>query len=145
MNILFCLTPKSEVAHLHDNWTLRQAIEKLERSGYTAIPMIDRHGHYIGAVTEGDILWTLKKRYNMNLTEAENVSILTVERRMDFRPVSINASMEDLVQMAMNQNFVPVIDDNRIFIGIVTRKDIIRFCYEGYKDKKKEELCYEAR
>lgn len=145
MNILFCLTPKSEVAHLHDEWTLRQAIEKLERSGYTAIPMIDRQGHYVGTVTEGDILWTLKKRYNMNLKEAENVSILTVERRMDSRPVSINASMEDLIQMAMNQNFVPVIDDNRIFIGIVTRKDIIRFCYEGYKNKQKEETCCEIR
>lgn len=145
MNILFCLTPKSEVAHLHTDWTLRQAIEKLERSGYTAIPMIDRQGRYIGTVTEGDILWTLKKRYNMNLREAENVSILTVSRRVDFRPVSINASMEDLVQMAMNQNFVPVIDDNQIFIGIVTRKDIIRFCYEGYKSKQKEELCYEVR
>ncbi|MBS6395722.1 MAG: CBS domain-containing protein [Clostridiales bacterium] len=136
MNVLFFLTPKSEVAHLKDEWTLRQAIEKLERSGYTAIPMIDRQGHYIGTVTEGDVLWTLKKRYDMNLKAAENVSILTVERRMDFRPVSIDASMEDLVQMAMNQNFVPVIDDKKIFIGIVTRKDIIRFCYEGYKKQK---------
>lgn len=145
MNILFCLTPKSEVAYLQADWTLRQAIEKLERSGYTAVPMIDRQGRYLGTVTEGDILWTLKKRYNMNLKEAENVSILTVNRRMDSRPVSINASMEDLIQMAMNQNFVPVIDDNQIFIGIVTRKDIIRFCYEGYKSKQKEELCYEVR
>lgn len=36
MNVLFFLTPKSEVAHLQKEWTLRQAIEKLERSGYTA-------------------------------------------------------------------------------------------------------------
>ena len=35
MNILFFLTPKSEVAHLQKEWTLRQAIEKLERSGLT--------------------------------------------------------------------------------------------------------------
>lgn len=139
MNVLFFLTPKSEVAHLHDEWTLRQAIEKLERSGYTAIPMIDGQGHYLGTVTEGDILWTLKKRYDMNLKAAENVSVLTVDRRVDFRPVSINATMEDLIQMAMNQNFVPVIDDNRIFIGIVTRKDIIRFCYDEYVKNQKEE------
>ncbi|MBR5510493.1 MAG: CBS domain-containing protein [Lachnospiraceae bacterium] len=138
MNVLFFLTPKSEVAHLHDDWTLRQAIEKLERSRFTAIPMIDRKGHYIGTVTEGDILWTMKKRYDMNMKSAENVSILTVERRMEFKPVSINASMEDLIQMSMNQNFVPVIDDKKIFIGIVTRKDIIRFCYEGYLKNQRE-------
>lgn len=138
MNVLFFLTPKSEVAHLHDDWTLRQGIEKLERSGYTAIPMIDRQGRYIGTVTEGDILRILKKRYDMNLRSAENVSILAVERRVDFHPVSVNATMEDLVRVAMNQNFVPVIDDKKIFIGIVTRKDIIRFCYERYVEKQNE-------
>ena len=42
MNVLFFLTPKSEVAYLKDEWTLRQGIEKLEYSGYTAIPMIDK-------------------------------------------------------------------------------------------------------
>lgn len=132
MNVLFFLTPKSEVAHLHDDWTLRQGIEKLERSGYTAIPMIDRQGHYIGTVTEGDFLRILKKRYDLNLRMAEGISIQAVERKVDFQPVSINATMEDLVHVAMNQNFVPVIDDKKIFIGIVTRKDIIRFCYEKY-------------
>ena len=135
MNVLFFLTPKSEVAHLHDDWTLRQGIEKLERSGYTASPLIDRQGRYIGTITEGDILRILKKRYDMNLRAAENVSILAVERKVDIHPVSVDATMEDLVRMAMNQNFVPVIDDKKIFIGIVTRKDIIRFCYERYVEK----------
>lgn len=54
-------------------------------------------------------------------------------------PVSINASMEDLIQTAMNQNFVPVIDDKKIFIGIVTRKDIIKFCFDTYVKTGKEE------
>jgi len=135
MNVLFFLTPKSEVAHLHDDWTLRQAVERLESSGYTAIPLIDRQGHYLGVVTEGDILWTLKKRCKMDIKDVDKLSILTVERRTNIRPVSINATMEELIQTSMNQNFVPVIDDNKIFIGIVTRKDIIRFCYETYVKK----------
>ncbi|MDE6959726.1 MAG: CBS domain-containing protein, partial [Lachnospiraceae bacterium] len=95
MNVLFFLTPKSEVAHLHDDWTLRQGIEKLERSGYTAIPLIDREGRYIGTITEGDILRVLKKRYDMNLRSEENVSILAVERKVDIQPVSAGATMED--------------------------------------------------
>ncbi len=135
MNVLFFLTPKSEVAHLRNDWTFRQAVEKLEQSSYKALPMIDRQGHYVGTVTEGDILWTLKRNYNMNLKEAETVSVLAINRKTDFRPVSINATMEELIQMSLNQNFVPVIDDNKIFIGIVTRKDIIRFCYEKYVKK----------
>ena len=39
---------------------------------------------------------------------------------------------------AMNQNFVPVIDDKKVFIGIITRKDIIEFCYNQYKSCRGE-------
>ena len=37
--------------------------------------------------------------------------------------------MEQLVNTAMNQNFVPVVDDRKNFIGLIRRKDIIRYCY----------------
>ena len=39
--------------------------------------------------------------------------------------------MEELLSAAMNQNFIPVVDDLGTFIGIVTRKDIIRYFAEG--------------
>ncbi len=133
MNVLFFLKPKSEVAYLKDEYTLRQAIEKMEHSCFTAIPMINRKGEYVGTVTEGDLLWAIKERYNINLRDAEDISIQAVRRRMRFDPISIDANMEDIVSKAMNQNFVPVIDDKKVFIGIITRKDIIEFCYEGYK------------
>ena len=38
--------------------------------------------------------------------------------------------MEDLIDRALNQNFVPVVDDRGFFIGMVTRKDIIKYCYK---------------
>ena len=40
--------------------------------------------------------------------------------------------MEDLVSVAAEQNFVPVIDDKNAFIGIVTRSRILRYCQEQY-------------
>ncbi len=54
-------------------------------------------------------------------------------RRADYRPVSADSNMEDLMQKAMDQNFVPVVDDQKNFIGIITRKDIIGYCYEKIK------------
>ena len=136
MNVLFFLKPKGELAYLYEDHTLRQGIEKLERSGFTAIPVIRRSGEYIGTITEGDILWTLKNKFSLDLKMAEDVPIRTVKRRMRFDPISIDSNMEDLVSKARNQNFVPVIDDKKIFIGIVTRKDIIDFCYQEYIEKE---------
>lgn len=139
MNILFFLTPKSEVAYIYDDFTVRQALEKMEYHKYSAVPIINRRGEYVGTITEGDFLWALKDRYLLNMKAAEQLLVRSIPRRMDNRPVSVNANMEDLVSKAMGQNFVPVIDDNKIFIGLVRRRDIIQFCYNRYKQSRKEQ------
>ena len=128
MNILFFLTPKSDVAFIYDNESLRQALEKMEYHKFSAIPMINRQGKYIGTITEGDMLWGIKNQYNLSLREAENIPVTSIPRRLDNRPVSADAAMEDLIDKALNQNFVPVVDD-KCFIGIITRKDIIKYFY----------------
>lgn len=134
MNILFYLVPKSDVMFLYDDYTLRQALEKMEHHKYSAVPMINRAGNYVGTLTEGDVLWELKDRCLTNLHEAEDIPVRRIRRKMDNQPVNVNCNIEDLVMTSMNQNFVPVIDDNGIFIGIVTRKSIIEYCYNKYKE-----------
>ena len=133
MNILFYLVPKSEVMYLYDDYSLRQAMEKMEYHKYSAVPIINRAGNYVGTLTEGDILWELKDRKLSNLYEAEEIMLRHTNRKRDNEPVNVNCNIEDLVMTSMNQNFVPVIDDNGIFIGIVTRKSIIEYCYKQYK------------
>ena len=133
MNILFYLVPKSEVMYLYDDYSLRQAMEKMEYHKYSAVPIINRAGNYVGTLTEGDILWELKDRKLSNLHEAEGIMLRHTNRKRDNEPVNVNCNIEDLVMTSMNQNFVPVIDDNGIFIGIVTRKSIIEYCYKRYK------------
>jgi CBS domain-containing protein len=133
MNILFFLKPKTEVAFVYDYHTLRQAMEIMEYHKYSSIPMINREGKYVGTITEGDLLWGLKKLNILNLKGAEDIAITKIARRADYRPVSADSNMEDLMEKAMDQNFVPVIDDQQNFIGIITRKDIIGYCYEKIK------------
>ena len=133
MNILFFLKPKAEVAFVYDYHTLRQAMEIMEYHKYSSIPMINREGKYVGTITEGDLLWGLKKLNILNLKGAEDIAITKSARRADYRPVSADSNMEDLMEKAMDQNFVPVIDDQENFIGIITRKDIIGYCYEKIK------------
>ncbi len=134
MNILFFLTPKKEAAFLYDTDSLRQALEKMENHRYAAIPIIHKKsGKYIGTLTEGDLLWDMKKRDFPSLKDAGDISVLEVERRRDNQPVSADAKMEDLINLTMSQNFVPVIDGSKCFIGLVTRKDIIQYLVESKK------------
>ena len=129
MNILFFLTPKSEVAYIYEDYTMRQTLEKMEYHRYSSIPIINKEGKYVGTLTEGDLLWTLKNDFSLDLKSVEDVPIMNVKRRKDNAPVSLEANIEDLISKSMNQNFVPVIDDEETFIGIIKRRDIIDYCY----------------
>ena len=142
MNILFFLTPKSDVAYIYDNYSLRQVLEKMEYHKYSCIPVIGVDGKYVGTITEGDLLWGLKERGAFDLKKAEEVPIRSFERRMDYAPVRIDSDMEDLLDKALRQNFVPVIDDQKNFIGIVTRRDIMYMASAGRKSKTESKKVY---
>ena len=127
MNILFFLTPKEDVAHVDEDDTLRQVLEKMEYHKYSAVPIISRQGTYVGTITEGDLLWYIKNQLDLNLQAARRILLTNVPRRSDNTPVSIDSNIELLLDKAMKQNFVPVLDDKKSFIGIVTRKDIMMY------------------
>ena len=131
MNILFFITPKSETAYLYDDCSLRQAIEKIEYHKYTAVPVLNKKGCYVGTLTEGDLLRIIKERYLLNYHEAEDIPLWQVPKRWNYE--------------SMRQNFVPVVDDEGIFIGIIRRRDIIQYCYQKSGIKEEEEARRSAR
>ena len=138
MNILLMLIPKNKVAYIYEDSTVRQALEKMEYHRYSAIPILDRGGGYVGTLTEGDLLWTVKNKFNLNLRVAESITISSVPRNHDNLPVTIEATFGDLIEKAVNQNFIPVLDGKSSFIGIVTRKDIIQYCYNKMCDYERQ-------
>ena len=128
MNVAFFLTPKKQVIWVPERATLRQAIERMRPHGYTAIPILDARGCYVGTLTEGDILWHLINVREASLRMTEFIPLVAVERRTTNLPVHVDAHIESLITRAVDQNFVPVVDDSDIFIGIVPRKPIIEHC-----------------
>ena len=131
MNIASFLLPKAEVAYLRDDMTLRQGLEKLRRSGFSAIPVIDVEDRYVGVVGVADFLWNIlaynQSFENITLKNLEQATVRDFLQNGKVRPACIDTAMENLLEQAKNQNFVPVIDDRNVFIGIVTRSDIIKY------------------
>lgn len=135
MNVAFFLTPKNEVAYLYNDFTFRQGLEKMKYHGYTAIPVITKEGKYVGTVSEGDFLWYFvdKNVNKMKFSDRkiEKISINEILKTEKYKAVKITASIDELVSLSLNQNFVPVVDDTDNFIGIVLRKDIIKYFSSG--------------
>ncbi|BCJ93745.1 CBS domain-containing protein [Anaerocolumna cellulosilytica] len=126
-NILFLLTPKASVEFLLDSSPLRQGLEKIKYHRYAAIPVISEDGAYIGTVSEGDFLWHMMDSNNYLIKSQENSLISDIIRKGWNPAVKIDTTMEELLLRIMEQNFVPVIDDRNKFVGIITRKDIIKY------------------
>ena len=127
MNIIMLLKPKETVKYIYEDSTLRQGLEKMRAHSYTALPVINKDGKYIGTVSEGDFLYYILDKQSNNMRANEKYKISDI-LRPDFNPaVKINVSMDEVLNRALNQNFVPVTDDFDTFIGIVTRQDIIKY------------------
>ena len=130
MNILFFLTPKAMCSYVDAGATLRQAMERMEKSGFSALPVLESDGSYAGVLTEGDLLWALKGMCATDIRQTETHYIRELTPRRVIHPVKVDTRVEDLISVAADQNFVPVVDDKGDFIGIVTRSRILKYCLQ---------------
>ena len=73
---------------------------------------------------------------HFDIKELEDTLAVEIINKAKYQPVRVNAKIDDLYELIMNQNFVPVIDDRDIFMGIVTRKSVIEYYYN--KSEKRD-------
>lgn len=132
MNIALFMKPKPLVAYLYDDYTVRQALEKMSHHGYAAIPVINREGHYVGTVSEGSFLWYMVngeggELHPVEISNLESVHLKDVPYDKRNTSVNIAASIEEVYEKVLNQNFIPVVDDRDVFIGLITRSTVIQY------------------
>ncbi len=126
MNVAFFLIPKSQVTYLTEGSSFRQGMEKLRRHGYTAIPVISKEGKYLGSISEGDFLWNIMSMGSLDPYDMEDAKI--DEIISDRNPaVRVTTPIPALWDQVLDQNFVPVVDDRDMFMGIVTRRSVMAY------------------
>jgi CBS domain-containing protein len=133
MNVLFFLTPKNNVEYLYDTFSVRQALEKMEHHRYSSIPVIDKEGRYVETLSTSDFLWFIKGK-NLNLEMCEKISIKEIQPYRSNISIRIDKDVSDLIDLIVNQNFVPVEDDKGVFIGIITRKSVMDYLAKKHKN-----------
>ncbi|MBE6632095.1 MAG: CBS domain-containing protein [Ruminococcaceae bacterium] len=134
MSILKFLNPKVNVTYLYDYNTVRRGIDTIRKSGFTALPVITKDGEYAGTVSEGDMLrCILDGDASDAYGESKRISDIL---RKGFNPaLHANEDMLHMVSQLTDQNFVPVVDDKETFVGIITRKDVMKYFFENYINK----------
>lgn len=132
MNIFFFLSPKDEIAYVSEEATLLETMGIMEEYSHSVLPMITKDGKYAGIVSEGDIYYTIKNTYNFDVDRFSKIKISELDARRSYAAMNVNAPVEEMYQAAIRQNFIPVIDDKDIFIGIVKRRDVLQYFFKKY-------------
>lgn len=131
MNILFFLTPKVEVGYVYSSDTVGQAIDKMLTYRFTTVPVLNETtGKYEGTLANDDLLRELCRHPSLTVSAASDRPLKSIQRRRDYSAVRADADMEDLLISVSSQNFVPVIDDTGAFIGIITRREVMKYLRE---------------
>lgn len=131
MNIMKLLVPKSMTAYVDRDQTLRQALEKMKYHGYTALPVLNSLGEYVGTVSEGDFLRSME-RTDVSPEKRKELRVADIIREDKFPPLFIDSGMAQIVLDLLERNFAPVVDDRGKFVGIVTRRDVLKYLSEEY-------------
>lgn len=124
------LTPKIKTFYLDYDSTIRQTLEKFDVHMFSVVPLVDGNGRYVDTISEGDILRFIKNTCKFDMEVAESVKISTLEKHRPYKALSVDTPMEEVIKLSSEQNFVPIIDDRGVYIGIIKRKDIIDYLFK---------------
>ncbi|MGV8906320.1 MAG: CBS domain-containing protein [Acetobacterium sp.] len=138
-NHLFYLLPKSDTVFLTNTDSFRQAYNLFILTNYAALPVINKKGQYIGTICEGDLLRVLSLSLNHPEINLDTFEIKNVEFKTKVQVAHINESFEHLVDLAVSQNFIPIVDDLGVFIGILRRQELIKELLSFLSNKVEEE------
>lgn len=119
------LIPDEKVAHVMDTNPLNHALLVLTKVKYTRIPVLNREGEIVGLIGLSDIVNTM---FDLTEIDPDNLTDLCVKDVMDTEVATITQpyDIEYVLHLLVNNPFIPVVDGNNRFAGIVTRKEILK-------------------
>lgn len=135
-NLLTYLIPKASTYYMSTSGSIRQALEKFDFHKFTVVPLLDDEGNYISTVSEGDLLRYIKQTNELNLKKLENVLLKDINHYRPYKSLRIDCDFNQILKLAQEQNFIPIVDDRGKFIGIVKRKTVLQYLIDSIDPTK---------
>ncbi|MTT31968.1 CBS domain-containing protein [Terrilactibacillus sp. BCM23-1] len=125
-NIIKCLIPVDEVAHVQTDNPLEHALLVLVKTGYSAIPVLDRKYRLKGIISKTIILDSI---LGLERFEFDDLRKYKVEDVMNANPpiLRIDHTFQDALKFCIHHNFLCIENRNGEFMGILTRGSILKY------------------
>ena len=134
------LTPAENLAVLIDTHNADHAILLLSQMTYTRVPVVTDKKEFVGTIGLRDILaYQMEQGLSQEAMADTDIVYMT---KKDAAVVSPDYTLTDVLHKLVDESFLPVVDEEGLFQGIITRKSILKAVNALLHDFSKE---YEIR
>ena len=134
------LTPAENLAVLIDTHNADHATLLLSQMTYTRVPVVTDEKEFVGTIGLRDIL-AYQMEQGLSQETMADTDIVHMTKK-DVAVVSPDYTLTDVLHKLVDESFLPVVDKDGIFQGIITRKSILKAVNALLHDFSKE---YEIR
>ncbi|MCC9274219.1 cyclic-di-AMP-binding protein CbpB [Enterococcus aquimarinus] len=119
------IVPAENVATVLYNHPLEHALLVLSKVGYAKIPVLDSEDRLVGLISLANIV---NKMMGLTGFEYQLLEGLTVADVMEVNVPKVKQTeeLEDILHLLVDASFLPVVNEDNVFEGIMTRKEILK-------------------
>ncbi len=138
-NIMDLIIPEDNVALVFTTNPLEHALLVLVKSGYSAIPVLDKTNKFQGIISKTMIL---NKIFGLERIEFEKLSEYRVDESMktDIPIVKPEDSFLTVMKLSINEPFLCVVDEDGYFKGLLPRSALLKFLNHFLRDLSHESV-----
>ena len=118
------LTPARNLAVLIDTHNVDHAILVLSQISYTRVPVVTDQMKYVGTISLTDILsYQMKHDYSDEVFLSMDIVHMT---KTDGERLGKDYTVTEVLHKLVEESFLPVVSEDGVFEGIITRKSILK-------------------
>lgn len=117
------LTPADKLAVIIDSHNIDHAKLLLSHMTYSRVPVVTEDNRFLGTIGLNEII-----RYQMEneLTDEELHQDISLIAKRDVATVKEDYELAEVLRKLIDESFLPVLGKNDEFLGIITRKAILK-------------------
>ena len=120
------IIPASRIAFVEDENPLYHAFLILTKMKYSRIPVLDKNQKVVGLISLAMITDKMLTPDNIVIEPLSDLKVKDV-MQTDFETINFaHTNLETQLHLLVDNPFVPVVNDNNIFQGLLTRREWIK-------------------
>ncbi|PTM56631.1 CBS domain-containing protein [Desmospora activa] len=134
MEIASLVIPGDQVVTVNPDWSLERALIVLTRRGYASVPVIDDAGRVEGVISKTNILDLMLKKEDFQLGKLSERSVRDAMNQ-NHSGILANSVFSFAYEVLIDRPYIPIIDEDNRFVGILTRKVMMEKVIELFQQE----------